>query len=519
MKKKSKSIISIISVILLVITSVTSSFAVYINGTFEENMEEMIYYLFNGAENTSMDVVISAIEGSVFPFIFVFFLLFLPIMRLKKREHTIELQFRKRAINFSFFPIKTFYKFRLLYTSFMFLLSMVTCFYLLGISDYSKRLTEYSSLFEDYYVSALDVSITFPEEKRNLIILYLESLENTMIEVEKGGGWSYTVIPELERIATENINFSNSDKIGGALPIAGTGWTVAGLVASSSGIPLKIPIHGNDYTSSKNFLSGAYTLGDILKKEGYNLEVMFGSDASFGGRSSYYSKHGDYEIYDLKTAIKEGKMLEKEKTGWGFDDTHLFNWAKEEITELASKEQPFSFSFLTVNTHFPDGYLESRAEELYETQYENVHAFSSKQVGDFVSWFQKQEFYDHTTLVILGDHHSMQDPEFYNKRLTEGYNRTIYNTIINSPVKPIQSINREFTSLDMYPTILASIGVEIEDNRLGLGTNLFSNRETLVEELGYNQLNTELNKNSNFYNKNILQGDYLDLLNQAEGKE
>jgi phosphoglycerol transferase len=519
MKKKSKSISSAISVILLIITSVTYSIAVYINGTFDENIEEMIFYLFNGVESTSMDVVLSAVEGSLFPFIFVFIILYLPIMRLKKREHSLEFQLRKRTTKVSMFPIKSIYKFRLLYASFMLLVSIVTCFYLVGFSDYIKRLLDYSSIFEEYYVSPSDVSITFPEEKRNLIILYLESLENTMIEVERGGGWSYTVIPELERIATENINFSNSDKIGGALPIAGTGWTVAGLVATSSGIPLKIPIHGNDYTSSKNFLSGAYTLGDMLKKEGYNLEVMFGSDASFGGRSSYYKKHGDYEIFDLMSAIVEGKMLETEKTGWGFDDTHLFAWAKEEITELASKEQPFSFSFLTVNTHFPDGYLESGAEDLYKSQYENVHAYSSKQVGEFVSWFQKQEFFDNTTLVILGDHHSMQDPEFYTNRQTEGYKRTIYNTFINSPIEPIQSKNREFTSLDMYPTILASIGVEIEDNRLGLGTNLFSDRQTLVEDLGYNHLNGELTKNSNFYNKNILQGDYLDLLNKAKEKE
>ena len=52
-----------------------------------------------------------------------------------------------------------------------------------------------------------------------------------------------------------------------------------------------------------------------------------------------------------------------------------------------------------------------------------------------------------------------------------------YNTIINSKVEPKNYKNRTFTSLDMYPTILASLGVEIEGNQLGLGVNLFSNKK------------------------------------------
>lgn len=515
--RKSKTMVGFLTNLILVITTFVISIGVYINGNFEnQNLDEMIYYLFNGLEGTSIDVLTSAIQTSIIPFMFTLFLLYLPILRPNKRKHSIELVYRKKKIAFSIFPIKTLYKFRFLYALGMFLLSLILCFYLLGIREYLYRLNDYSTIFEEYYVSGKDIAITFPNEKRNLIILYLESLENTMISEENGGGWKYTVIPELENLAAQNINYSNTKQIGGALPITGTGWTVAGLVATTSGIPLKIPIHGNDYTSSDNFLAGAYTLGDVLEKEGYHLEFMVGSEAGFGGRSNYYTKHGNYEIFDVKTAIEEGKMLDTERAGWGFDDSHLFTWAEEEITELARQKEPFSFSFLTVNTHFPDGYLESAADNNYESQYENVHAYSSKQVDEFVNWLKDQDFYDNTTLVILGDHLSMQDPVFYHSHLKSGYIRTIYNAIVNSPVEPIQPTNRNFTSLDMYPTILASLGVEIEGNRLGLGTNLFSTKETLVEELGYDYFNKELTKNSNFYNRNILQGDYLDMLNQSQ---
>ena len=110
----------------------------------------------------------------------------------------------------------------------------------------------------------------------------------------------------------------------------------------------------------------------------------------------------------------------------------------------------------------------------------------------------------------------MQDPAYYEGKMDPEYNRTMYNAFLNTPNQPIVSKNRVFTSLDMYPTILASIGAEIEGNRLGLGTNLFSNKRTLVEELGLAYVEAELSKNSHFYNEVILKDDYFDLIKQVE---
>ena len=50
--------------------------------------------------------------------------------------------------------------------------------------------------------------------------------------------------------------------------------------------------------------------------------------------------------------------------------------------------------------------------------------------------------------------------------------------------------------MDAFPTTLAAIGVEIEGNRLGLGTNLFSSEQTLTERFGIEKEEKELNKQS-----------------------
>ena len=48
----------------------------------------------------------------------------------------------------------------------------------------------------------------------------------------------------------------------------------------------------------------------------------------------------------------------------------------------------------------------------------------------------------------------------------------------------------------MFPTTLASLGVEIKGERLGLGTNLFSEMPTFVELYGTDYVNGELLKES-----------------------
>ena len=493
---------------MLLLSAIILTTSHYINEKYV--IDEILYYVTNGLEGTSEGLIGYWIIENLLPFVLIMVLILVPILIPKSK--TIKFRFKKRKVQFTVFPKTT--KFRFIYSLVIFFFSVVVSFFLLGIDEFIKRTFENSIFIEEHYIDGRDIALQFPEKKRNLILIYLESMENALIDEKNGGGWPYKVIPELEILARDHINFSNTNQIGGAYPISNTGWTVAAMVASTSGLPLKIPIERNSYTNTDRFLQGAYTLGDILKNEDYNLKLMVGSDAQFGGRLNYFTTHGGFEIFDYNTAIEEGKMTEEDKVWWGFDDTHLFTWAKEELVELARKEKPFDFTLLTVNTHFPDGYLEETAEQKYNSQYENVYAHSSKQVDEFMKWLQKQEFYQNTTVVLIGDHLSMQDPAYYEGKINTEYNRTIYNAFINTPITPTKANFRIFTSLDLYPTILASIGVDIEGERLGLGTNLFSNKRTLVEEYGLNYVDTELSKNSHFYNQVILTDDYFDLIKQ-----
>lgn len=273
---------------------------------------------------------------------------------------------------------------------------------------------------------------------------------------------------------------------------------MAAMFSQSTGLPLKLPIGGNEMSKFEEFLPGAVSIGDILNEQGYNNTLMIGSDATFGGRQLFYKQHGDYDIFDYNRALEQKLIPEGYKVWWGYEDRKLFSFAKDKLKYLSKQSEPFNFTMLTVDTHHEDGYLCDLCENEFDTQYANVVSCSSRQVKDFIDWIKEQNFYKNTTIVIVGDHKTM-DSDFTDN-IAKDYKRTMYNSFIN-PVIDISekhTKNREFTSLDIFPTTLASIGVEIEGNKLGLGVNLFSEKPTFLERFG-DEFKKEINCKSIFY--------------------
>ncbi|MEG0591649.1 MAG: phosphoglycerol transferase, partial [Lachnospiraceae bacterium] len=104
-----------------------------------------------------------------------------------------------------------------------------------------------SSFIEEKYVNGQDINIKFPDNKRNLIYIYLESMEATYLSEELGGSFKENLIPNLSTLANEGINFSSNLGLGGYYTPTCTGWTIAALFAHTAGVHLDIPIDTNNY--------------------------------------------------------------------------------------------------------------------------------------------------------------------------------------------------------------------------------------------------------------------------------
>ena len=382
------------------------------------------------------------------------------------------------------------------------LVSLADNYYLI---DYLAARRIDTEIYDKYYIDTATVELTFPEKKKNLVYIYMESMEMSLADESHGGGKSVNVIPELTDIALENDCFNgDTDILNGARSLYNSTWTIAGLVAQTSGLPLGINhVLTNNINSISSFMPGATTLGDILEKEGYHNVFMLGSDAKFGNRDVYFKEHGNYDIDDYYWARNNNKLPDKSYyVWWGYEDDKLFTYAKEELTSLAESDEPFALSLLTVDTHFVNGYLCDDCPDTFTSQYSNVLACSSKKVSELVEWIEAQPWGEDTVIVLNGDHLCM-DSKYY-EDMPEDYERKTYTAIINSSKKEPDT-TRLYSTMDLFPTTLSAMGVTIKGDRLGLGTDLYSDTPTLLEELGENYLNYELSLNSTFYDKNILE--------------
>lgn len=450
----------------------------WIKHAYGIGLGELVPTLLSPTKGTAGDVVlrIAAFMGSV---ILVFFALYVLLcLIIKKRKHYFVAQCGM-----------------LLGMLGMLTAGMVSADNNLKVLDYLLSRAGKSSLYEAYFVKPEEVAITAGEKTKNLIYLYVESLETTYASKEDGGNQDINYMPYLTELARTHTSFSDKEGLGGFRCASDTGITMAALFATNTGAA-----YGAELIQAAEkgpMAPGVTALGDILKQYGYRQEFLCGSDATFGNRRKFFEEHGGYEIFDLFTAREKKYIPEDYFVWWGFEDQYLFEIAKDEILRLSKEEEPFNFTFLTVDTHHMDGYICGLCEEEYQQITANVVSCTDRQIQDFVQWFEKQDFYEDTVLVITGDHPRMDTS------LVEGVeyrNRTIYNCFVNSAASLENEItNREFTTMDIFPTVLSSLGFQIEGERLGLGTNLFSGEETLAEMLGFDELSEKLSFKSDFY--------------------
>lgn len=358
---------------------------------------------------------------------------------------------------------------------------------------------------KDNFVSPAKTKIEFPEKKRNLIYIFLESMEVTYADEANGGGFGdRNCIEDLEKIAYDKDNdcFNGSTgKLNGGISLPGSTWTMGAMFGQSTGLPLKVPVQGNKVGKQGEFFTSVTGLGDILKDQGYQQALMIGSEVGFGGRDLYYAQHGNFEICDYDWAIKEGKIPADYKEFWGYEDEKLYSFAKEKLLDMSKTGEPFNLTLLTVDSHFEDGYIcRLCGNKFGDDQYANVMDCAATQLKGFIDWIKEQDFYENTTIVICGDHPTM-DKDFC-KDVSKDYQRKTYTCIVNSAkeaAKPGEA--RVFSTYDLFPTTLSAMGCTIEGDRLALGTDLYSETPTLLERDGIEKVSSELEKPSAFMNK------------------
>ena len=343
-----------------------------------------------------------------------------------------------------------------------------------------------SELYRNHYIHPDSIQIS-SEHPKNLIVILLESMETNFAQ--------YT--PEIISLEKQHTNFAP-----GGESVSGTSWTIAGITGKLCGIPLNMPMGIGEYLGKlPTYLPGAQCLMNVLADKDYNQVYMQGSSGDFTQKRTFWTVHGNVAVHDIEYYKGVGKIPNDYHVFWGFEDRKLYQFAKEELDSLSKLNAPFALYMLTIDTHQPEGYVDSACAKEFESvegKLPKAIRCSSKQLSDFIIWAKQQPWYENTVISVMGDHTM---PVLSVKADVPPQDSLYWaNFMINSVIqKTIKA--RQYSSLDMFPTLLEAMGFELEHRGIALGRSLFSDSLTMLEIYGRQTLDSLLRERSVQYDK------------------
>lgn len=302
---------------------------------------------------------------------------------------------------------------------------------------------------------------------RNVVIIYLESLERTYLDQARFPG----LLPNIERLRGEGLDFSD------VRSLVGSGWTIGGLVRSQCGMPLTaLSSHGdgNKLGRVQQFLPAATCFGDVLAASGYRLDFIGGAQGEFAGKGSFLAGHGFSTVRDKEYFQSQG-VASNRFSGWGVHDDVLLDSVLDRYGELTQAGSPFVLAALTLDTHSPSGHMPLACQGLNYDRKEGdslldaLHC-SDLLVGRFVERLKKQPGWENTLLVLASDHVSL--PNDLDDKLGESEERRNLLLMLNSG-EPARSVDVPGATVDTGATILGLLGFE---GKLGFGRSLLGER-------------------------------------------
>ena len=293
------------------------------------------------------------------------------------------------------------------------------------------------------------------ERRRNLVLIYAESLEASYGNEDLFGR---DLLEPLHVLGGQSYPFYR--------PAAGATWTMAAMVATQCGVPLKVYAQQDmrDRGHGKSFLPGATCLGDVLQAHGYRNVFLGGVSLSFAGKGRFLRDHGYQQASGLDEWRAAGARKD-EANVWGLWDSALFERATASLDRLHASGQPFSLTLLTLDTHNPFAFLSPACAREGARDFDGIVACSAGQIAGFLGHAKERGYFADTTFVVIGDHLAMPNPAL--EQLEASPQRGIFNLVLGDDLPRPNAA--EIMPFDWFPTLVELAGIDVAGDRLGLG--------------------------------------------------
>lgn len=312
--------------------------------------------------------------------------------------------------------------------------------------------------------------------KYNVVLISIESLSAEFLdyfaeyhqrhfadEIKQSLGYFPKVTPTLDSLVNESIFFTN-------LYASGT-RTVRGLEALSTGLP---PTPGQSVVKRLPTASGLFTIGQVLKQNGYECKYVYGGNSYFDNMGDFFGKNG-YEVVD-EDAIPADSI--HHETAWGVCDEDLYTQAIKEMDKSYTDGKPFFEHIMTVSHHRPYTYPEGRVSIPPSMKLrEGSLQYTDYAIDKFLKEAKNKPWFKNTVFVIIADHCASSSG-----RTDMPLNRYHIPAWIFAPgiVKP-QKFERLTSQIDIPPTILGLLNLPYESKFFGYDMfRLENGRERLL---------------------------------------
>ncbi len=311
--------------------------------------------------------------------------------------------------------------------------------------------------FAERFVEPREVRLV-QQERRNLVLIYAESLETGYRDPAQFGS---DLLAATDRLGGRSYGWYR--------PAAGATWTIAGMVATQCGVPLRV--YGQrdlrPRGEGKTFLPGATCLGDILAAHGYRNVFLGGAPLSFSGKGRFLADHGYAETWG-REEWERARLPKAAFNAWGTFDSALFEQARTRLAQLHASGQPFNLTLLTLDTHNPFGFLSPECRKRGAGTFDGIVRCSAEQITEFIEFARDKGYLRNTTVVVIGDHLAMPNPVY--DRLVRAPRRGMFNLFVGDRLPPANG--DELLPFDLFPTLVELAGLHVPGDRLGLGYSM-----------------------------------------------
>ncbi|ELX4132288.1 LTA synthase family protein [Vibrio vulnificus] len=310
------------------------------------------------------------------------------------------------------------------------------------------ELVKASSAKHDFVQGSLPTlnvnNATYQGKPKNLVILLQESLGARFV----GGLGGLPLTPNLDKLLEEGWSFTQMYATGTR--------SVRGIEAITTGFP---PSPSRAVVKLSKSQTGFFTIADLLKKQGYHTQFIYGGEAHFDNMKSFFLGNGFEQIVD------EPQYQNPEFTGsWGVSDEDLYNKADEEFTRLNKEGKPFFSLVFTSSNHSPFEYPAGKIEP-YESEFNtrnNTVKYSDYALGTFFDKAKQSDYWENTIFIVIADH----DARVFGSQLVPVDRFHIPAVILGKGIEPRKD-DRLANNIDMPPTLLSLIGIDATSPMIG----------------------------------------------------